>query len=163
MQAGKILNAAMLLLALYTGTACAGLAEPGLSLVGAEEVAREQAFLRDAPASQVLSKSMAVPGAPGIEIDAPKLGAVLAAPFPIRVVFKPAEDAQILPDSFRVLYGFLGLDITQRVLKHVRPTPGGFSIERAEIPEGAHRLKMSVRDDRGRLGETEVNFTVQAR
>ena len=83
------------------------------------------------------------------------------APFAIAVEFKGQPDAGIVPGSFKVLYGALKLDITNRITKYVKVTEQGFTLDNAQIPTGKHRLTLQVQDDKQRLAERELRFEVE--
>lgn len=131
-----------------------------LVLVSKAEFALERASAENRLADAPVAKAIPAPDVPKIEVEAPKLGKQLRTPLAIRLVFQPAADAKIVPESFRVLYGYLGLDITDRVLRSVKPTIGGLVVEQAIVPAGEHRLRLQVSDDKGRRGETVLSFTV---
>lgn len=132
------------------------------SLVSAEELRAELAA-QAAPSKPVVrAKSLPQPGAPRIEIQSPDtLGGSLTAPFEIRVHFTPESGAQIVPDSFRVLYGVLGVDITARVMKYGTLKDNLLRIEHANIPPGRHRLSIRIRDSEQREGQADLAFVVQ--
>ena len=100
---------------------------------------------------------------PSIEIIKPEPAADLRvkAPFTINVLFKAQADAAIDPSSFKVLYGALRLDITNRITKFVKVTPSGFSLDNAQIPVGKHRLTMQVQDEKQRVAERELRVEVE--
>lgn len=83
------------------------------------------------------------------------------APFAITVEFKGQPDAGIVPASFKVLYGALKIDITNRITKYVKVSEQGFNLENAQIPVGKHRLTLQVQDDKQRLAERELRFEVE--
>ena len=131
-------------------------------LVSPEEVRQEAAW----EASHVLpvrSKTRALTvGGPDIDLLAPaSLAAPLKAPFPIRLAFKARDGATIKPESFRALYGFLKIDITERLVSRAKIGPGGIEVDKADIPAGNHRLTLRISDDRERQTETEVRFSVE--
>ncbi len=82
-------------------------------------------------------------------------------PFAIAVQFKSQADAPIDPSSFKVMYGALKFDITNRITKYVKVTKDGFTLENAQIPSGKHRLTLQVQDERQRLAERELRFEVE--
>jgi hypothetical protein len=100
---------------------------------------------------------------PIIEIIKPEPVADLKvkAPFSINVLFKPQADAAIDPSTFKVLYGGLRFDITNRITKFVKVTAAGFSLDNAQIPVGKHRLTMQVQDDKQRVAERELRVEVE--
>jgi hypothetical protein len=83
------------------------------------------------------------------------------APFPIVVQFKGQQDSAIEPATFKVLYGFLKIDITDRITKFVKITKDGFSLDNANIPVGKHRLTLQVSDDKQRIAERELRVEVE--
>jgi hypothetical protein len=101
--------------------------------------------------------------APVIDILKPQPNADLKvkAPFAIEVQFKSQPDAGIVPSSFRVFYGALKIDITNRITKYVKVSEQGFNLENAQIPVGKHRLTLQVQDDKQRLAERELRFEVE--
>ena len=98
---------------------------------------------------------------PAIEIVRPvvKEGKV-ASPVAIEVRFKPVTGKTIDPASFKLYYGAFKIDVTDRLLKTAKVTANGFSIDKVDIPAGAHRLVMKVADDTGAAGIREIKFTV---
>lgn len=83
------------------------------------------------------------------------------APFAIAVQFKSQVDTPIDPATFKVLYGAFKIDITNRITKHVKVTPEGFTLENAQIPVGKHRLTLQVQDEKQRVAERELRFEVE--
>jgi hypothetical protein len=161
--------------------AAAGAAASPWPLVTDEELARERAYdEQNKPGgpqgtvpqgANVLRRSLIVPrggafkappaAAPVIDWEAPKLDQPVKSPVSIRIAFKPAPGAEIVPDSFKVLYGFLKIDVTARILEHVHPTREGLSVDEAAIPQGRHNFILQVRDTQERQGETDVNLVVE--
>ena len=83
------------------------------------------------------------------------------APFAISVLFKGQSDAAIDPSTFKVMYGALKFDITNRITKFVKVTATGFSLENAQIPVGKHRLTLQVQDEKQRVAERELRVEVE--
>lgn len=100
---------------------------------------------------------------PQIDILKPEPAADLKvkAPFSIAVLFKAQSDAAIDPATFKVMYGALKFDITNRITKFVKVTPTGFSLDNAQIPVGKHRLTMQVQDEKQRVAERELRVEVE--
>jgi hypothetical protein len=97
---------------------------------------------------------------PVIELLQPQ-GQKLKAPFPIELRFKPQADAAIVPSTFKVLYGALNFDITQRIAKFAQVTPQGVSFDKAQVPPGKHKLVLQVQDEKQRTGERELRIEVE--
>jgi hypothetical protein len=141
--------------------AAAGWAEPAW-LVTPDEVKQDAVWAQKNPAAEEFSPRAFAPGAPDISMVSPaSLAEPLKAPFPIRISFKAQDGAAIKPESFRALYGFMKVDITERLAGRAKVGPEGISVDSANIPAGNHRLFLRVSDDRDRQGETEIRFTVQ--
>src|SRR3974390_849716 len=83
-------------------------------------------------------------GAPTITIQEPDITRPIRLPVDIRIRFHAAADARIAVNSLRVRYGFLGIDITRRILAHARPTPSGMFVGGAELPRGRHRVTIQI-------------------
>lgn len=102
------------------------------------------------------------PDTPKIKVISPDLlKDVFTAPLPIELKFVSAGDAEIDPASFRASYGFMRIDITNRITQSIKVTKSGFLVAEAAIPKGSHRLIMQVSDTKGRVGEIELRFIVQ--
>lgn len=100
---------------------------------------------------------------PLIDILKPQPAADLKvkAPFAISVLFKSQNDAAINPESFKVMYGALKIDITSRITKFVKVGKEGFSLDNAQIPPGRHRLILQVQDEKQRVAERELRVEVE--
>lgn len=100
---------------------------------------------------------------PLIDILKPEPSADLKvkAPFAISVLFKSQNDAAINPDTFKVMYGALKIDITSRITKFVKVGREGFSLDNAQIPPGKHRLILQVQDEKQRVAERELRVEVE--
>ena len=135
-----------------------------LILVSAAEYERELAHQRSLPAD-VLNEPPLVTRSvyPAIRIVSPRSGAEgVKAPLRLELAFDSGPSARIVPDSFRVLYGMLKLDITERIRRHAEVTERGVVAENAALPAGSHRMYMQVADDRGRFVEREFRFRVES-
>jgi hypothetical protein len=101
--------------------------------------------------------------APVIRVLAPEPAGDLKvkAPFPIKVLFEPLGDAAIVPSTFKLLYGFVKLDITSRISQFVQITSTGFALDNAKIPKGKHKLVLQVEDEKQRVAERELRVEVE--
>ena len=138
---------------------CCSLAH-GQPLVTAQEL---QASLQ-APEPLAL-KANPAPDAPRIELLRPSLNsassAALSSPTAIELRFQAAPGSQIRPDTFRVLYGRLRLDITARLLSATRISAAGLHVREAQLPAGQHRLLLSIEDNQGRQGQAQIEFEIR--
>jgi hypothetical protein len=99
-------------------------------------------------------------GAPTIRIEQPDITRPIRSPVDIRISFQAAANSRIAVNSLRVRYGFLGIDITRRILAHARPTATGVFVEDAELPRGRHKVTIQIADNMGRTGATSFDFNV---
>ena len=103
------------------------------------------------------------PNAPVIRVISPTApGVAVAAPLRIEVAFTPTPGARIVPSSFRVLYGLLKIDLTDRLRRNATDTENGVIVDRAVVPDGQHRLILQVADDQGNTAEQELRIRVGA-
>jgi hypothetical protein len=107
------------------------------------------------------TRSLPVPGAPKVNLLAPNLSGAVPSPTRIQVRFEPTAPAAIKPESFKVRYGALRLDITNRIASAAKVTAQGIDVPEAALPKGAHRLWIEVQDSDGRVGSRQVEFTVE--
>ena len=66
----------------------------------------------------------------------------------------------VRPETFKALYGRLRIDITQRLLNATKVTAQGITVKDATLPQGSHRLLLSIEDTEGRLGHKTLEFEV---
>ena len=135
-------------------------------LISDSEAQREAKAEADAP-SDVITPRAAAPrsDATAIRVVSPApagSASGVAAPVRIEVAFKPAPGARIVPSTFRVLYGLLKIDLTDRLKKHATVTETGVVVDNAQVPDGQHRLILQVADDQGNTAEQELRIRVGA-
>ncbi len=143
--------------------AVTGLGQAGaFELVSAAE-AQQAALAEKTMPQPVRTRSLPKPDAPAIQVVTPNApGTPVAAPLRIEVAFRPAQGAKIVPSSFRVLYGLLKIDLTDRLRPHATVTENGVIVEGAKVPDGQHRMFLQVADDKGNTAEQELRFRVGA-
>jgi hypothetical protein len=107
------------------------------------------------------AKTVAVPGAPQIEIVHPRLDTPVVSPTAIQLMFVPAASSVVRPETFKVLYGRLRIDITQRLINAAKVTAEGISFKEASLPKGSHRLLISIEDLQGRQGIKSLDFEIK--
>lgn len=99
--------------------------------------------------------------APAIRVLNPTAAAMpVAAPLRIEAAFEAAPGTRIVPTSFRLLYGLLKIDLTERLRDHARVSEGGVVISGARVPNGQHRMFLQVADDKGSTTEHELRLRV---
>jgi len=134
-------------------------------LVTAAEAQRDAAEPAPPPRTRAMRPdSAAAPAAPTIQIISPEnVGGSITSPVRIEVAFKAPPDSRIVPSTFRLLYGVLKIDLTDRVNKRATIRESGVVVDQARVPDGTHRLIVRVADDKGRFGEQEMVIRVGAR
>ena len=160
-----LLRLAACLMALLLGAGAAHAA--GFDLITAAEAVEEaQAEASAPPEARTRGITLPKDGAPAIRVVVPAAttaaGATAtgAAPVRIEVAFKPAPGARIVPSTFRVLYGLLKIDLTDRLRRNASVTESGVVVENAQMPAGQHRLILQVGDDKGNTTEQELRIRV---
>lgn len=126
-----------------------------LQQASAQSLVSESEYRIYGGALEPVSSITTVPGSPEILIVKPELDRVLVSPVSIQLMVIPTDGSSIHWDSFKLSYGSLRFDITDRFLRLAKRTPSGFKIDGLEIPAGDHRLQMSVRDNKSRWGARE--------
>ena len=140
------------LAALLLATATLARAAPFM-LISDDEAQREATAAAQAPPRP---RSMPLPPrpAPAIEVLAPvPEGTAVSSPLRLEIAFKAPADARIVPAGFRLLYGVLKIDLTERLQRHARLNESGVLIEEAAVPQGTHRVIVRVADDKGRIAD----------
>lgn len=101
--------------------------------------------------------------APSITVVKPDRSAPIQPPVDIDVRFQPAQGATVNVSSLKIKYGFLGLDITQRILQApgVQVSAGGLRATGARLPSGSHKLLIEIADNYGRTGRQTIEFIVR--
>lgn len=136
------------------------------TLVTPGDVTAEREFeAKPGNTSDATTRSLSPPANPTtppfIKVIAPSIAdQAIASPVRIELTFETSADARVLPESFRVLYGFLKVDITEKLRPYAKVTEHGLVAENAAIPTGNHRLFVQVSDSAGRTSVREVRFTV---
>jgi hypothetical protein len=139
---------------LTTSTSNLPAAEP-IQLVTEEELQASMA----AP-EPLLPRFTPEPGAPRILVETPKLNAALPSPIAMRFRFQAADGTSIRPETFKVRYGSLRIDITARITGSTEVTEEGLEISQAALPKGKHKIILAVEDAVGRVNERQLQFEI---
>jgi hypothetical protein len=99
-------------------------------------------------------------GAPAIEVLEPDTTKPIKSPVTIRIRFSSQPGAAIDPATFRAKYGWLGIDITDRLIGHAQVNASGISADNAEVPAGQYMITLQVADNMGRVGTRALEFSV---
>ena len=128
----------------------------GWTLVSKEEFELDSA----APHARGLPAPTAPSGAPVIQIEQPDETKPIKVPVTIRLRFLPQAGAAIDPRSFRATYGWLAIDITQRIIEHAQVDAAGLFASGADIPPGHHKVTLQIADNMHRVGNRSFEFSV---
>jgi hypothetical protein len=129
-------------------------------LITNEELEREKSASavqsHEAPASAAPAQL----GAPTIDVEQPDAARPITSPITIRIRFTPQPGSTIQPGSFRATYGWLGIDITSRIIANAKVDASGIVAENANIPPGQYQVTLQIADNLHRVGRRVLNFTV---
>jgi hypothetical protein len=148
--------------AFSAGEAAAQQGKLPFELFSAAEAQKEQKAAADHVEPPRMRSSAPPRPGPAIKVLAPSITSAVAAPLRIELVFEPLPGSRIVPGSFRVLYGVLKIDLTERLRRHATVTESGVVVEQAMVPDGVHRLFIQVADDKGNQAEHELRVRVGA-
>jgi hypothetical protein len=144
-------------IALLTIYVCIGVSRAAAwELVTKEELKRESTSPRPSA-----SPAQSQPGAPTIEVEQPDPTKPIKPPVTIRVLFKAQAGSTIDPKSFRAKYGWLGLDVTDRITSHAKIDASGLIAENADVPAGSYKITLQIADNLQRIGIRVLDFTVR--
>jgi hypothetical protein len=148
-------------LAAVLAAAIAGAAQGGFELLSSQEYQSELAA-RARPNAAFTPRAADL-NAPTITVMRPDHSQPIQPPVDIDVRFKAAEGATVNVGSLKIMYGWLGLDITQRILgaPGVQVSASGLRASGARLPSGNHKLVIQVADNYGRTGRQPLEFTVR--
>lgn len=124
-------------------------------LVSSEEDQRD----REAPKVEDPERT-ATKAPPTITLKRPDLVGPMRNPMSIELRFEAGPSSSIDMGSVRVTYGWLGIDITRRLLGHAVISTNGLSADDVEIPLGDHNVTVSVADTAGRVGTRTFRFSI---
>jgi hypothetical protein len=89
---------------------------------------------------------------------APNAGLV-KSPLTLKIRFRPHGGAKIDRDSILITYKKIpSIDMTQRLTQFIRAD--GIEVQNAEVPPGAHRIRIDVKDGDGRATTDYLIITV---
>jgi len=104
--------------------------------------------------------TIAPKGSPKINIKKPTISGVVASPTNIEISFEADKGAKIDVESLEVLYGWLALDITDRIKEHAKLSAKGLVASNVSLPEGDHTITIVIKDSKGRETEKELSFSI---
>ena len=122
-------------------------------LITPEEDARDRA----APQTPAPSD---LPAPPVIELVRPNIAQPVQNPVTIELRFATGSGPDTNMQSFRATYGWLGINITSRILEHAIKTPDSLVAEDVDLPLGDHRVTVSIANTAGKTASKTFRFTI---
>jgi hypothetical protein len=101
-----------------------------------------------------------LPPPPAIDLLRPDLAKPIRNPVTIEVRFSVGLGRAIDMQTFRATYGWLGINITGRLLEHAMMTPNGLAAENVDLPPGDHKVTLSIADTFGKIASRTFRFSV---
>ena len=102
----------------------------------------------------------AMPSVPTILLIRPDISRGVRNPVTIELQFAAGPGSAIDMRSFNATYGWLGINITRRVLDHSVATRNGLVARDIDLPPGDHRVTMSITDTAGRSASRTFSLSV---
>jgi hypothetical protein len=121
-------------------------------LTPAEEARDNAAPHRPGPAD--------LPGPPLIQLLRPDISKPINNPTTIEVRFSAGPGTAIDMRTFRATYGWLGINITSRLLRHAQKTPNTLVANNVDLPLGDHKVTLSIASTSGKTASRTFRFTV---
>ena len=142
-----------LMMALGTSLLC-GLSMGSASAQVIKLISDDEARL---PAAASMS-ARGVTRGPGVKLLSPEAGKKDG--LPLKLSFEPRGSAQIDTASVQVTYlKSPTVDLTPRLKAAIRPE--GIDLSAVAMPPGEHPIRVSVKDDEGRLGSAVITLKAQ--
>jgi hypothetical protein len=91
-----------------------------------------------------------LPAPPVIELVRPDISKPVQNPVTIEVRFGSGSGPAIDMQTFRASYGWLGINITSRLLEHATKRPDSLVAENVDLPPGDHRVTISIANTSGK-------------
>ena len=111
------------------------------------------------PAAAKMATRGGITRGPSIKMVNPSPDGQIKAPFAMKVEFQPHGGSKIDASSVKVTYMKKpAVDLTPRVKSGI--SESGISLTDANVPAGAHDIKIDVTDADGRTKSEVVSFTV---
>ena len=101
-----------------------------------------------------------LPGPPLIQLLRPDISRPVSNPTTIEVRFSAGSGEAIDMRSFRATYGWLGINITSRLLAHAQKTPNTLLASNVDLPPGDHRVTLSIANMSGKRASQTFRFSV---
>lgn len=111
------------------------------------------------PATPKMATRGGITRGPSIKVVSPNPDGQVKAPFAMKVEFQPHGGSKIDANSVKVTYlKKPAVDLTPRLKSAI--SESGINLGDANVPAGAHDIKIDVTDAEGRTKSETVSFTV---
>lgn len=111
------------------------------------------------PATPKMATRGGITRGPSIKVVSPNPDGQVKAPFTMKVEFQPHGGSKIDANSVKVTYlRKPAVDLTPRLKTAI--SESGINLGDANVPAGAHDIKIDVTDAEGRTKSETVSFTV---
>ncbi len=100
-------------------------------------------------------------GMPEIVLVSPRSLKNISSPLDIELRFPTKSPPKIVSNSLRVLCGFFGFDITDRLTGNAEVTQSGILAKKADLPAGSHSITIEISDDRDRIEHGTFLFEIE--
>jgi hypothetical protein len=152
--ASRMMNASVAVTALSLAlTTFPSIAQKEWELITAQEEARDDA-------APHVPGPPDLPPPPAIDLLRPDFSKLIRNPVTIEVLFSAGPGRPIDMRTFKATYGWLGINITGRLLEHAMTTPNGLSAENVDLPPGDHKVTLSIADTSGKIASRTFRFSV---
>jgi hypothetical protein len=81
-------------------------------------------------------------------------------PVTIELRFASGSGPAIDMQSFQATYGWLGINITTRLLEHATKTGDSLVAENVDLPSGDHRVNVSISNTAGKTASKTFRFSI---
>jgi hypothetical protein len=95
-----------------------------------------------------------------IQLLRPDISKPINNPITIEVRFSAGSGTAIDMRTLKATYGWLGINITSRLLAHAKRTPNTLMAENVDLPIGDHRVRVSIANMSGKTASKTFRFSV---
>ncbi|NOQ16404.1 MAG: hypothetical protein GQ581_05050, partial [Methyloprofundus sp.] len=124
----------LMILAVFMSATFSVFAAEGFQLVSEAEYREQISFAR--PYVKTRGFNTSPKGSPEISINKPSISSAVTSPTNIEISFKASDGAKIDVESLEVLYGWLSLNITDRIREHAELSAEGLLASNVNLPDG---------------------------
>jgi hypothetical protein len=101
-----------------------------------------------------------LPAPPVIQLRHPDISRPLNNPTTIELRFGAGSGSAVDMRTFKATYGWLGINITSRLLKHAKKTSNTLLAENVDLPLGDHKVTVSIANTSGKTASLTFRFSV---